>query len=35
MTIDRRANWYGVQSGHKYVATFEQALPALGSDFHY
>ena len=34
-TIDRRANWYGVQSGHKYAVTFEQALPQLGSDFHY
>ncbi len=35
LSIDRRANWYGVQSGYKYTAIFEQSLPSLGSDFHY
>jgi outer membrane protein insertion porin family len=35
LTIDRRANWYGIASGHKYGVSFEQALPALGSDFRY
>jgi len=35
LTFDTRANWYGVQSGHRYKLTFEQALPALGSDFDY
>jgi len=34
-TYDRRANWYGVQSGPRYHVTYEHALPALGSDFHY
>jgi outer membrane protein insertion porin family len=33
--IDRRANWYGVQTGYKYQTSLEYALPALGSDFHY
>lgn len=35
LTFDTRANWYGVQSGHRYRFTFEQALPSLGSDFIY
>jgi outer membrane protein insertion porin family len=35
LTLDRRANWYGVQSGHLYHVSYEQAMPALGSDFHY
>jgi hypothetical protein len=35
LTFDTRANWYGVQSGHKYRLTFEHALPSLGSDFIY
>ncbi len=35
LSIDRRANWYGVQSGYKYTAIYETALPVLGSDFHY
>jgi outer membrane protein assembly factor BamA len=34
-SIDRRANWYGVQSGFKFTAIYETALPSLGSDFHY
>ncbi|CAN5848978.1 hypothetical protein BH11MYX3_BH11MYX3_21950 [soil metagenome] len=35
LSIDRRANWYGVQSGYKYTAVYETSVPALGSDFHY
>jgi outer membrane protein insertion porin family len=35
LTVDRRADWYGVQTGYKYAASVEYALPALGSDFHY
>lgn len=35
LTIDRRANWYGVQSGYKFTAVYETSLPKLGSDFHY
>jgi outer membrane protein assembly factor BamA len=35
MSIDRRANWYGIQSGYKYAASFESASPGLGSDFRY
>jgi outer membrane protein insertion porin family len=35
LAIDRRANWYGVQSGYKYQASIEYALQGLGSDFHY
>lgn len=34
-SIDRRANWYGISSGYKYALTLEQAMPSLGSDFHY
>jgi len=33
--IDTRANWYGISSGYRFAATFEQALPGLGSDFQY
>lgn len=35
ITLDRRANWYGVQSGKKYQVIFERALPSFGSDFDY
>jgi outer membrane protein assembly factor BamA len=35
LTIDRRANWYGLQTGRKYQVTLERGLPALGSDFKY
>ena len=35
LTIDRRANWYGVSSGHLYQLAFEHGVPSLGSDFHY
>jgi outer membrane protein insertion porin family len=35
LTIDRRADWYGVQTGYRYQAAFEYAVPELGSDFHY
>ncbi len=33
--IDTRANWYGIASGSRFVASFEHALPGLGSDFIY
>jgi outer membrane protein assembly factor BamA len=35
LTIDRRANWYGIQSGYKYQTSVEYSIPRLGSDFHY
>jgi outer membrane protein assembly factor BamA len=35
LTIDRRANWYGVQTGYKYQTSLEYSVPALGSQFHY
>jgi outer membrane protein insertion porin family len=35
VSIDRRANWYGIQSGYLYKAWFEQGTPSLGSDFNY
>lgn len=35
LTIDRRANWYGVSTGYRFNAAFEYAVPSLGSDFHY
>jgi outer membrane protein assembly factor BamA len=35
LTLDRRANWYGVQAGRLLHVSYEHALPALGSDFHY
>ena len=34
-TIDRRANYYGVYTGHKYNLAFEWSGPQLGSDFTY
>ena len=35
IAIERRADWYGVQTGYRYQASIEDSLPALGSDFHY
>lgn len=35
MSIDRRANYYGISSGYKYSVSFENAQPGLGSDFRY
>ena len=35
MAFDRRANWYGIDSGYQYRASVEYAVPKLGSDFHY
>jgi outer membrane protein insertion porin family len=35
LTLDRRANWYGVQEGKKYSVTLERSLTSLGSDFDY
>lgn len=35
LTIDRRANYYGIQSGYKYSVNFEHSLESLGSDFNY
>jgi outer membrane protein assembly factor BamA len=34
-TIDRRANWYGLSSGHRYTLSYERGLESLGSEFHY
>jgi outer membrane protein assembly factor BamA len=34
-SVDTRANWYGISSGSRVVATYERALPGLGSDFAY
>src|SRR5207244_3097192 len=34
-SIDRRANWYGVYTGHRYQLSYEQGVPSLGSDFRY
>ena len=33
LTLDHRANWYGIASGGKYTLTFEHSV--LDSDFHY
>jgi outer membrane protein insertion porin family len=33
LTIDRRANWYGIASGYRYTFTFEHTV--LSDDFHY
>lgn len=33
--IDRRAKFFGLRSGNKYVLTYERALPEIGSDFDY
>jgi outer membrane protein insertion porin family len=35
LALDRKADWFGVQTGYRYQTSFEYALPALGSDFHY
>jgi outer membrane protein insertion porin family len=35
LTLDRRANWYGIESGYKYSTSVEYSVPKLGSDFHY
>jgi outer membrane protein assembly factor BamA len=35
LTIDRRANYYGIQSGYRYTVSLERSLTALGSDFDY
>ena len=32
-TVDRRANWYGVQSGYRFQLNYEQSV--LNSNFHY
>ncbi len=33
--VDTRANWYGISEGYRFGASFEHALPGLGSDFAY
>jgi outer membrane protein insertion porin family len=35
LTIDRRANWYGVYTGHRYNLSYEWASKVLGSDYDY
>ena len=35
IALDRRADWYGVQTGYRYQASIEYGVSALGSDFHY
>lgn len=35
VTIDRRANYYGIQSGYRLGASLEHSLESLGSDFNY
>jgi outer membrane protein assembly factor BamA len=35
LTVDTRANWYGISQGHRFVLSYEWALPQLGSDFDY
>jgi outer membrane protein insertion porin family len=35
MQLDRRANYYGIQTGYKVAVSFERSLEALGSDFDY
>ncbi len=35
LTIDRRASYLGVSTGHKYQLWFEHSLESLGSDFKY
>jgi outer membrane protein assembly factor BamA len=35
LAIDRRADWYGVQTGYRYQASVEYSVPQLGSDFSY
>lgn len=33
LTLDRRANWYGIATGYRGTLTFERSI--LSSDFHY
>jgi outer membrane protein insertion porin family len=33
LTRDKRANWYGIQSGHMWRLSYEKSLPQLGSDW--
>lgn len=35
LKFDRRANWYGIQTGSLIKLTYEQGLPQLGSEFEY
>jgi outer membrane protein insertion porin family len=35
LTRDKRANWYGIQSGHMWRVSYERALPQLGSDWEW
>jgi outer membrane protein assembly factor BamA len=35
LTIDRKANWYGLASGYRYTLAYERGMQSLGSDFHY
>jgi outer membrane protein assembly factor BamA len=35
LAFDRRANWYGIESGYQFRTSLEYALPKLGSDFRY
>lgn len=35
IAIDRRADWYGVQTGYRYQTSLEFSVPTLGSAFHY
>jgi outer membrane protein insertion porin family len=35
IAIDRRADWYGVQTGYRYQTSFEYGVRQLGSDFDY
>lgn len=35
LAIDHHADWFGVRTGYRYQASYEYAVPELGSDFHY
>ena len=35
LDIDRRANWYGVQTGRRLSIALEHSLESFGSDFNY
>jgi outer membrane protein insertion porin family len=35
MSLDRKANYHGVQTGYRYGASFETSSRGLGSDFRY
>ena len=35
LSIDRKANYHGVQTGYRYGISYEQSSRALGSDFRY